>query len=170
MALIVETGSGSSTAESYLSVSDADTYHSNYGNTAWASASTAEKEIALRKSTRYLDAKYALRWAGQRTNAAQALDWPRAYIEDYDGHYIDANSIPQGLKDASAVLALATLSEDIFPDIDGGEGGKSESKVVVGPIEISDKFAGAAETVKYYRLAESLISSLITSGGTITRG
>ena len=35
MALIVEDGTGLANAESYVSVADATTYHTNYGNTAW---------------------------------------------------------------------------------------------------------------------------------------
>jgi len=169
MALIVETGSGSSTAESYLSVTDADTYHSNYGNTDWTGDDSV-KEIALRKATRYIDALYARRWLGRRVSASQALDWPRAYVEDYDGFYLSSSEIPQGIKDAIALMALAALTEDIYPDLDEGEGAKVASKIVVGPIEISDQFAGGAVAVKYYRLAEDLLSRYITSGGTISRG
>ena len=53
MTLVIEDGTGKSNAESYISVADADTYHSNRGNTDWAALTTAEKERLLRIATDY---------------------------------------------------------------------------------------------------------------------
>ena len=67
MSLIVEDATGLSTAESYLSVANADTYHASYtGSTAWSGASTGTKERALRRATQYLDSVYGGRWLGER--------------------------------------------------------------------------------------------------------
>ena len=66
MSLIVEDGTGKSNAESYISVADADTYHSNRDNTDWAALTTAEKERLLRIATDYMVAVYRLRWDGYR--------------------------------------------------------------------------------------------------------
>jgi len=101
MALVVEDGTGKSNAESYLSVADCDTYHTNMGNTGWAGDATV-KEVALRKATKFLDNKFRLRWKGTRTNEDQALAWPRSNVEDIDGFYYDSDGIPQTLKDATA--------------------------------------------------------------------
>lgn len=170
MALDVETGTGSATAESYLSVADADIYHANYGNTSWASADEADKEVALRKATRFLDARYGQRWLGRRNSHDQALDWPRAYVHIEDEFWVDANSIPQKIKDATAVMAHLALTEDIYPDLDVDEGSKESAKIVVGPIEIEDKFLGGGEPVKFYRLVDDLVARYITSGGQLYRG
>ena len=51
MSLVVEDGTGKADAESYISVADADTYHSNRGNTDWAALTTTEKEQLLRGAT-----------------------------------------------------------------------------------------------------------------------
>lgn len=169
MALDVETGNGSSTAEAYLSVAEADAYHTRFGNAGWTGDDSV-KEVAIRKATRYLDARYGRRWLGQRTNSGQALNWPRSFIEDSDGFYLNANTIPQRLKDACAMMALAALTEDIYADIDADSGSKTKSEIVVGPIEISDEFVGGAEAVKWYRLAEDLVAEYITTSGQITRG
>ena len=45
MSLIVEDGTGLAGAESYVSVTDADTYHDKRGNTAWATLTTAQKVV-----------------------------------------------------------------------------------------------------------------------------
>lgn len=170
MSLNVETGTGSSSSESYASVANADTYHTNYGNEDWDLLTTAAKEIALRKATRFLDAKYGRRWLGSRSYENQALNWPRSYVEDPDGFYLSGSAIPQALKDATSIMALAASAEDIYPDVEADDGAIKRAKVVVGPIEIEDEFTGSAFTVKMYRLAEDVLSRYITSGGTVSRG
>jgi hypothetical protein len=83
MSLIVETGSGSATSESYASVTFFDSHHADRGNTLAATLSTNEKEQALRRATDYMLQVFRSRWKGVRLNAVQALDWPRygVYLE-----------------------------------------------------------------------------------------
>ena len=82
MSLIVEDGTGKVDAESYQSVSAADTYFSNVGNSLWT-GSTAVKEAALRKATIYLDSTY--QWQGSIFSLEQSLNWPRLGVYDYQG-------------------------------------------------------------------------------------
>lgn len=171
MSLVHETGSGLVNAESYSSVADADTYHSNFGNTSWAAADDADKEIALRKATRYIDTKFNGDWFGQRTNSAQALDWPRSYVRDNDGYYLNGNVLPNDLKNACAVLALLALTEDIYANIDAESGSPTAKKIVVGPITIEKRFsAGGAESSKIYRLADDMLMQFVSPGGSLERG
>jgi hypothetical protein len=67
VSLIVEDGTGLATAESYISVADADTRQAALGITNWATLSTAEKEQALRRSTRTSSRRFA--FAGTATAA-----------------------------------------------------------------------------------------------------
>lgn len=171
MALVVETGSGSSTAESYLSVADADIYWTNRGSpTTWDSATTAEKEQALRIGTQYLDAKYHLRWLGSRSNEDQALDWPRSNVEDRDGYWIDSDSIPQALKNALAEAAYRHLLETngLMPDV--GTPGITQESVTVGPISKSTSYSGTKSGLKRFSLVEALLKGLITATGRVDRG
>jgi len=171
MSLIVETGSGSSTSESYLSEADADTYHSNFGNTAWALLASADKEIALRKATRYIDTKFSGDWYGKRTNSSQALDWPRAYVRDNDGYYLNSNEMPSALLDATAILALLASTEDIYANIDANEGAVTVDEIVVGPIKINQHFgAGGATATNVYRLADDMLAQFVSQGGSLDRG
>ncbi len=114
MALVVEDGTGLATAESYISVADADTRHSNLGNTAWT-GTTAVKEAALRKATEYIEQRYRLRWKGVRVISTQALSWPRtaAMVDGYESGY---NSVPTEIANACADLALKSLSETLNAD------------------------------------------------------
>lgn len=85
--LVVETGSGESDSESYLSVADADTLISNYNYSSdWTSLSTAEKEALLRQQTEELD--YMITWDSEILNEDQALMWPRKKFEDKQGREV----------------------------------------------------------------------------------
>ena len=170
MALVVETGTGIANADSYLSVTDADTYNTNHSaSAAWISAAEAVKEKALRLATQYLDVRYGGRWKSFRTNETQALAWPRAYAVDQDGYYWDSNQMPQRLKDAAAELALRVVGGDtLFADITKPGTIKSQS-VTVGPIQKSIEYMGGYTQVKGYPLIDGLVKSLINSG-TLERG
>lgn len=166
MALVVEDGTGLSTAESYVSVTDATTYHTAHGApTSWTNATTAAKESALRLATQYLDVTYGLSWQGERIVETMALDWPRYHVVDSDGFYVPANSVPQGIKDACSVLALKSIDGDtLIPDVTAGTNISSES-VTVGPITTSKSYSGDKGVTKRYRLVEMLVADYIGGGG-----
>ena len=84
----LDTTVGGASAESYASVLEADTYHSNRGNIAWTALATPAKEQALRKATDYLTQIYRERWKGYRVDNTQALDWPRLNVGINDGGII----------------------------------------------------------------------------------
>jgi len=115
VALVVETGAGSSTAESYISVADTDTYFDSKRGAAstysadWDAASTTDaiKEACLRWATRLIDKGWI--WDGEKSTTTQALRWPRSYILDDEGTEIDGDVIPNDLKHAVAELARALL-------------------------------------------------------------
>lgn len=183
MALVVEDGSGKADAESYLTVVDADTYHTNFGtaSASWGGASTSDKEVALRKATRYLEASiYVRRWRGQKSTTTQALAWPRAGVilddlsADMDlyvpgGYQIAADEIPQRLKDATAILASKVIEgDDLLGDVDE-PGAIKRTKVKAGPIEEEIEYAGARTRQPQYSLVDGLLSILLFSGGTAER-
>lgn len=165
MALVIEDGTGKSDAESYLSVTDVGTYHTNRGNAAWT-GTDAVKEAALRKATAYLDNVYRHRWPGVRRLSTQALDWPRGdayYLDDYSSIAIDV--IPQAVKDATAELALRALSADLLPDLDRGNAVKS---VTVGPI--SKVFMDGAPGSKVRPQITLILSRLLAPPGRFAQG
>jgi len=141
MALTVEDGTGLSAAESYISVADADTRHTNNGSTLWpGSLTTAEKEQALRRATIYMEQAYRLRWKGTRLLRAQALSWPR-YGAIVDGWDIDSNVVPSDVANVCADLALKAAAGDLALDLERGI--KREK---VGPLETEyDTFSPQAK-------------------------
>lgn len=160
MSLVVETGTGSSTAESYISVADADTYHAAYGNTAWAVLTTANKEIALRKAAAYMVQAYRERWDGFRISTTQALDWPRSLVRIKDAvavAYYDNASVPTVVANVCADLALRSLTVTLLPDLD--------RKVVsesIGPISVQYD-AGSSQLVRYAAV-DALLAPMLKLG------
>lgn len=156
MALIVAPTAG---AESYISVSDADAYHAARGNAAWALLTNEAKEQTLRKATDYMG-RYSGRWKGERLNAGQVLDWPRAGVV-VDGYEINWETVPAAIANACALLALKASAGDIAPDL-----GPQKQSVKVGPIETT--YAAGTRQATRYQSAETLLAPyLLGSAGQV---
>jgi hypothetical protein len=151
MALIVEDGTGLSNSNSYLSVADADTYHTTLLNSAWT-GSNSVKEAALRKATNYLDESFA--WVGTIKSLSQALNWPRTNAHDSQGRDV-SNSVPVKIKNAVAELALLSLTEDLSPTISNSNYIKREK---VGEIEV--EYQSGAPISNQYPKISKLLSDL----------
>jgi hypothetical protein len=182
MALTVETGAIVAAAESYISVTDADTYHSNRGNAAWAALGTEAKEQALRKAVAYIDGKYYHRWKGVQVEPlTQTLQYPRAgvkissyqpyysvppsfYDVDYAG-YLAITTIPDCLKYAQCEAALRAAAGDLAGDLQDGV----KSKSIAGAI--STTYSGTSgEAVKKYPVIDMLLAPLLKSSCDLERG
>jgi hypothetical protein len=142
MAIVVEDGTGKSDAESYISVADADTRHSNLGNTAWASLATATKEQNLRNATNYMIQKYRTLWQGSRVLSTQALDWPRYYVT-VDGFDVDYDTVPTDIANACADLALKAESGDLLADLS-----REVIRSKIGPLDKTFS-QGSTEDTRY---------------------
>jgi hypothetical protein len=124
---VVEDGTGLSTAVSYASLSDADTYHSRRGNTAWTQLTVGNKKAALVKAADYLLQLYTSQWKGVRINGTQALDWPRAEVEREDygissaGYYgwlayYPDDEVPAAVKNAACEAALSSITAALLAE------------------------------------------------------
>lgn len=158
MAIVVEDGTGKSTAESYISVADASTYHTARGNTAWAALTTdALREAALRKATDYMRQAYRSRWQGYKVNEDQALDWPRYGVE-VEGYAVDSDIVPTEVKNACAELALKASAAELNPDLT--QGVLSEQ---VGSIQVT--YDKASPQFTRYRAIDAIIAPYLKAGG-----
>lgn len=159
MALETETGSGSETAESLCSVSDATAYHSARGNAAWAALTNEAMEQALRRATDYMQQTYRQRWAGCRVYSSQALDWPRYDVPRRDyGDYYPSDAVPREVRDACAELALRASAGELAADM-----GQQVTERTVGPI--TTKYASGSTSAKRYRAVDMLLGPLLRSSG-----
>lgn len=166
MSLVVEDGTGLSTAQSYVSVADAGTYLAAAGDTTWAAATDPAREAALVRATRALDAMYSARWPGVRILSSQALDWPRFDAVDADGY--DIIGVPQAVKNACAEAALVELGSAGALSSSLDRGGSVKREKVVG-IEV--EYAAGAPASTVYRTIGQALARIVRSGGIkITRG
>lgn len=170
MALVVETGAGLATAESYASVSEADIRLANLSLVSWAGLSTAQKETALRVATDFMVYSYRSRWKGFRTNTIQALDWPRYKVERLDaisgGYgfaiYYDSATVPVEIKAACIDLAYkSSAGIDLAPDLD-----PFQKRVKVGPIEVEYDTNSNRATV--FRAVEARLRPFFINAGAAT--
>lgn len=122
---------GGASADSYISVADADTYHGNNLNvTDWTGASSSDKEKALKMATRLLDER--IDWNGSKYTEAQALRWPRSNVNDRDGYSVSTSEIPTDVTNATAEFAKFLIAGNRVDDSDG----KGISRVKAGSVEV----------------------------------
>ena len=157
MALVVEDGTGKSDANSYVSLTECNTYHIDRSNSDWT-GDDPTKEAALIRATQYLDSHYRSRFLGYRGSEAQALEWPRYDVEDDNGYWLDGE-IPQELKYATCELALRALSGELLDDQDRGG---AVRRVKVGPIETEYSESAPAGTI--YRFVDEVLGRLLSGG------
>ena len=161
MTLIVEDGTARAGAESYASVSDADTHFSARGITLWATLTESEKEQALRRATDYMGQAYRGRWAGLRVLSTQGLDWPRAGV-CVDGFGILSTVVPAEVQRACIEMAFRAAAGELTQDL--GQGVKSKK---VGPIEVVyDERSGRQ---KRYAAVDRLLQPYLIGGDNMMR-
>lgn len=173
MSLVVEDGSGLSTAESYASVAAATAYWAARTEpAAWAALSTdGEKEVALRQATEYLDARFGARWKGYHANPlVQALDWPRSSVLDRDGYCVASDSLPTNLVRATIEAAARQASADLAPDIDADDVGIAKTSVRADTISESIEYTGTKAASDVFVKVERLLAPLVRPPGEIVRG
>ena len=157
---IVEDGTGLSTANSLMSVADADQILENYDDpSSWSSATDAVKENSLRQATRYLNYDYI--WEGYKTVSDQALQWPRVQTYDEDGLLIASDEIPQRVLEACSHLALQHVDGDTLIDDQQNESQVKKTKDVVGPLTEEIEYVHGESPDKTYTVVDLLVAPFV---------
>lgn len=116
----------------YGTRTDADTYHSDRGNSAWGAALEADRDAALARATDYIDGRYWRRlptgaytsaFPGKPTAAAisNGRQWPRSGAKDGYGNALPDTAVPDAVQRATFEAALrelaapGSLSPDFVP-------------------------------------------------------
>lgn len=102
MPLIVEDGTGLEDANSYVSIDDADQYHTDRNNTAWLSLTEQEKTGRLINAASYMG---GFSYLGLRLNVDQGLAFPRYYPPKEKP---ESAAIPRNVKSCQCEMALQT--------------------------------------------------------------
>lgn len=137
----------------YGTRSDADSYHAARGNSAWAAASTTDRDAALLRASDYIDGRYQRRLptgaytsmfpgvpVATNTNGRQ---WPREGATDGYGRAIADDAIPEPVERATYEAALRELNEpgSLSPDYVPADKITQEK---VGPLSVSYATEGMA--------------------------
>jgi hypothetical protein len=108
VAAVIDATLGGASANSYVTLADADAYFETTPDaTNWDDKTNDQKNRALISATRWID---ALSFYGKRCSETQALKWPR---EDYkvDGIELACTLIPVGIEVATYELARAFAND-----------------------------------------------------------
>lgn len=125
---------GGASANSYLTVEEADAYFAGRLHAGvWTAASAEEQEAALVMSTRVIDANVC--FTGAASTSTQALTWPRRGMYTRNGVAIAVDAIPQALKDATAELAMLLLSKD--RTLESSAEAEGLASLSVGPVSLA---------------------------------
>ena len=178
MAISIDATVGGANANSYLTLADAqaivDGFVQDADVTAWATATTDQKNRALFTATQRLDRE---RYLGARATDTQALQWPRTgvrkpdtYINTYavgfpfritTDYYTD-DEIPQQVQYAQVVLAVYLHNN---PDGIGLSGLEDYKNVKIGSIDVTPNLGyGAVGVDKIPPIVERYLTGLRISG------
>ena len=134
MVLVLEATPGSATANTYITLAEADVYleDTRLHTTTWTALSDADKNAALAWATQTLDV--SMDWYGYVRTTTQALRFPRSGIYDLDGNTVDYDTIPTILANATAELAAELAAGDVLAQ--PGVLGLGMSRIKVDEIEL----------------------------------
>tara|TARA_B100000768_G_scaffold73659_1_gene70562 strand:+ start:577 stop:1056 length:480 start_codon:yes stop_codon:yes gene_type:complete len=138
MALTVETGQQSTTANSYVTVANYDSYlDARYvGRT---DISDAQAEAYILRATDYFE---GLNFIGMKATEIQSMQWPRSGI-NIDGYGKDSNEIPKEV--LTAIYELAYGFEQGYGINDPIS--RETVKEKIGEIEVEYKSSSADRTL-----------------------
>ena len=170
MAVVVENGTGLSTANSYVAVSYVDAYFSARGNDTWGDTDSAEKEAALIRATFSLDQKYRDLWLGVRKVSTQTLGWPRIpekdelvkLLVDDEGYDIANNTVPREVMYAVSEVALIELDQRFFTQKVTRDDMVKREKI--GPLD-TEWFEGAT-SIDLFPHVDAILDMITTGAAT----
>jgi len=95
---------------SYVSMAEASTHFQNRMHSDTWSFATSSKAQALKHACTLLETR--VHWHGRKTDATQALQWPRIGLTDYYGKTLPSDEIPATVKAVQCELALYLMEND----------------------------------------------------------
>ena len=177
MAVTIDATAGDASANSYITLSDAqaivDGMVEDADVTAWASATDDQKNRALYTATQRLDRE---RFIGARATDTQALQWPRTgvrkpdtYVNTYatgfpfriSADYYTDTEIPDQIKRAQIELAVYLKNNTDGISLSGLNDYKN---VKIGSIDVTPDKAGAVGADHVPPMFERYLTGLRISG------
>ena len=177
MAITIVATAGSATANSYITLSDADDLIDGFVQdedvVAWASATDDQKNRALYTATQRLDRE---RFKGARATDTQALQWPRTGVRKPDTYintyatgfpfrvttdYFTDTEIPDQVQKAEVILACYLHNNKEALNLTGLE---AYSRVGVGGVAVIPQRWGPVWADNVPPMFQSYLTGLRISG------
>ena len=157
MALVLEDGTGLSTSNAFVSITEANAYFVARSDTTWTAVAPTDalKEGAILYATRILSNCYE--WPGTILDdgaTPQALAWPRNYAWDRDGR--ELLLVPSLVKDATCELAKFELSNPAATAVSRNQ---TLSSVSLGKLAVS--FRDDAPTLAFLPFISKLLAPIL---------
>ena len=179
MAFQVDSGSGDSGSNAYISAADVSTHHADRGNSAWLDFTTPEQEQAIIRASDYIDKRFGRQFRGLRKTKGQGLEWPRISAFDNDGYLLSGpDDIPRQILKACAEYALrAAICGVLAPDaplpvpkqdLTDSSGDRPEQETT-GQITRKKDKVGPLEEERWYETTSQTLSRNLGTGATGVR-
>ena len=158
---IVETGTGIENANSYCSISFAESYIDDYYGeiSEWSSISAEQQERALRVATQYIELKYGGRVTSRPKVSTQGLKLPR---------YYDVELPIQILQATVEAALLSVKGYDLLGVIDE-PGMLASEKVKAGEVESEETYINGKSQIPSFPKIEKLIQAVLGSNDKLYR-
>lgn len=170
--IVVETGSGLSTANAYQTAADADAIIEElYLIMGLSAAPSGLSDIHCIAGTWFLEGMFGRSFKGVKSSETQALSFPRVGCRDSSGYEYDSDELPSPLLKAHALASYyaSTEGSSMIPN-QSNPGAIKRKSVSAGPVSKEIEYVGGMESQKYYSLLDSFISELTRDGSIIVRG
>lgn len=156
MSFIIEDGTGVAGATSYATVAQAQAYATDRGLSLPAAEADVQK--LLIKACDFLQSLED-QYQGSRTDAEQALAWPRSGVTVFGTRLVEDDAIPSMLVQAQCQLAVDLVDNDLQPT----DQGKEVQTETVGPLSTTYFRSGTsvAQPAKALALLEPLFRSAL---------
>ena len=129
MAFTFDSTPKSATANSYVSVTEADDYFAAHLDSNFWPTALKDKQAALVMATNRIDSET---FQGRRTDLDQALQWPRSCV-------VDSDIIPRELKIATFEMALHYLKMKAGEFTVDENDLETLDKYKIGPLDVQTK-------------------------------
>jgi len=166
--LIIEDGTASSySANSYITVAEANQFCANHGLSDWENFDNSDKITAIIRACAFVDAEYHFK--GAKYSYDSPMQWPRVGVYDEinlepeDEEYYQ--EIPRALKNA---CCRAAYEEAMSPGVLQANETTNVKREKIDVIETEYFEKGSSKTI--YRTIEGFIKDLITNANGSSQG
>ena len=147
----------STIANTYVTVAEADAYFlSRRSSGQWRLLSGDAKAVVLLQAIEWME---QFTFKGYRRGYDQRLQFPRSYLYDRDGYWVDSETVPRFIKVAQMELAFYLIENDAFENT----GLEEINTAAVGDLDVDVRQERKAGSLP--RVVERILTPYRVGGG-----